>query len=80
MQIVIDIPEDVLGFIYLHGFVKQEDRNTVNRAILGCMELPKKHGRLIDVDELSTTINSAVVVDSYGEDDGTRPYYANEWD
>ena len=56
MQIVIDIPEDVLGFIYTNGFIKQEDRDVVNHAILGCIELPKKHGRIGDLDALANEI------------------------
>ena len=34
IKLMVDIDEEVLKFINLHGFVKEEDRNAVNHAFL----------------------------------------------
>lgn len=41
MQVLVNLPENVLSFIYEHGFVNADDRNTVNHALLECIELPE---------------------------------------
>lgn len=51
-ELVVKIPEEVISFINLHGFVPEEHRNTVNHVFLDAIELPSGHGRLIDADAL----------------------------
>lgn len=45
MQVLVNLPENVLSFIYEHGFVNADDRNTVNHALLECIELPEGYDK-----------------------------------
>ena len=50
-ELVVKIPEEVISFINLHGFVPEEYRNTVNHVFLDATELPSGHGRLLILSE-----------------------------
>ena len=53
MQIVIDVPEDAHGRIVRPDRIfTDDDINAVVWAVYNGIELPKGHGRLIDVDNI----------------------------
>ena len=63
-ELVVKIPEEVISFINLHGFVPEEYRNTVNHVFLDATELPSGHEKLIDADALPiNAIDDAIIVE-----------------
>lgn len=59
MQIVIDIPEDVLKrTVFYREFRDLNDCVTTIKALERAVSLPKGHGRLIDADETLKAMNT----------------------
>lgn len=79
MQIVIDIPEDVLKrTVFYREFKDLDDCVTTIKALEKAVPLPKGHGRLIDAEELlkhqyliddSATLSARDVVEVYDIED-----------
>ena len=66
MQIVIDIPEDVLKrTVFYREFKDLNDCVTTIKALEKAVPLPKNHGRLIDADEIHE-----MLFDEEWDDDG----------
>lgn len=61
MQIVIEIPDEILSFVYEHGFVANKHRNAINHAMLECIELPKGHRGLVDLKEVQWAFDDAIL-------------------
>lgn len=51
-EMVIKIPEEIISFVNLNGFLPENYRSAMGRVLLDGVELPKGHGRLIDADAL----------------------------
>ena len=51
-EMVIKIPEEIISFVNLNGFLPKNYRNAMGRILLDGIELPKEHGDLIDRDKL----------------------------
>ena len=51
-EIIIKIPEEIISFVNLNGFLPEDYRSAMGRVLLDGVELPKGHGRLIDADAL----------------------------
>lgn len=52
MQMVINIPKKLYEYIKKHGLCGYcSDREIVSEAIANGMPLPKRHGRIADMDE-----------------------------
>ena len=58
MQIVIEIPKSVYDYIMQIGCISMLDTQQVANAIFNGAPLPKRHGRLIDADELYIDIQT----------------------
>lgn len=66
MQIVIDIPEDVLKrTVFYREFRDLNDYVTTIKALENATLLPKVHGRLIDCDELKEQIRRSLAIKSF---------------
>ena len=63
MQVVIDIPEDVLNRFY-REFRDLNDCVTIIKALEKATPLPNGHGRLIDCDELKEQIRRSLAIKS----------------
>lgn len=51
-EMVIKIPEEIISFVNLNGFLPENYRSAMGRVLLDGVELPKGHGRLIDADDI----------------------------
>jgi len=63
VQVVIDIPEDVLNRFY-REFRDLNDCVTIIKALEKATPLPNGHGRLIDCDELKEQIRRSLAIKS----------------
>lgn len=54
MQIVIDIPEQIYETIQADMFISREQLAVLQMQILKGVELPARHGRLIDAEKLES--------------------------
>ena len=55
-EMVIKIPEEIISFVNLNGFLPKNYRSAMGRVLLDGVELPKGHGNLIDRDKLLNTL------------------------
>lgn len=51
-EVVIKIPEEIISFVNLNGFLPENYRSAMGRVLLDGVELPKGHGSLIDIQPL----------------------------
>lgn len=52
VELVIKLPEEIVSFIYTNGYIPDKYRSDVTGAIMDGIELPAKHGDLVDMNEL----------------------------
>lgn len=51
-DILIKIPDEIVSFVNINGFIPQKYIKDVSKALLESTPLPKGHGRIGDLDAL----------------------------
>ena len=73
-EMVIKIPEEIINFVNLNGFLPENYRSAMGRVLLDGVELPEEHGRLIDRDKLLNTLEKLewIRIDCAVDEDNTN--------
>ena len=73
-EIVIKIPEEIISFVNLNGFLPENYRSAMGRVLLDGVELPEEHGDLIDRDKLLNTLEKLewIRIDCAVDEDNTN--------
>ncbi len=52
VELVVKLPEEIVSFVYTNGYIPFKYNGDITGAIMDGIELPAKHGDLVDMDEL----------------------------